>query len=91
MNAKLAQIDGEQLTRTFRLPSCPSSMRQASRTPVVRGGPSHLPTDCSYAPVPAVGVGETCAFQAWYRDGPTSNFTESKHVMFMLAKWSAWS
>lgn len=45
---------------------------------VVGGGPSLLPTDGSYAPVPAVAAGESRAFQAWFRDGATSNFSESK-------------
>ncbi|MCP3915110.1 MAG: hypothetical protein GY711_06115 [bacterium] len=41
-----------------------------------------LPTDGSYAPVPAVGPGESRAFQAWYRDAPTSNFSNSVRVNF---------
>ncbi|MCP3917921.1 MAG: hypothetical protein GY711_20430 [bacterium] len=49
---------------------------------VVGDGPSDLPTDGSYAPVPAVLAGESRAFQAWYRDGMTSNFSESKIVTF---------
>ncbi|MCP3918905.1 MAG: hypothetical protein GY711_25440 [bacterium] len=46
------------------------------------GGRSVLPTDGSYAPVPAVLAGESRAFQAWYRDGTTSNFSTSLIVMF---------
>jgi hypothetical protein len=49
---------------------------------VVGGGPSSLPTDGSFVPVPAVMVGESRAFQAWYRDGPTSNFADSRIVTF---------
>ncbi|MCP3916462.1 MAG: hypothetical protein GY711_12970 [bacterium] len=51
----------------------------------VGGGRSLLPTDGSYAPVPAAMAGESRAFQAWFRDfnpAQTSNFSESKIVMF---------
>ncbi|MCP3918654.1 MAG: hypothetical protein GY711_24170 [bacterium] len=49
------------------------------------GGPSVLEVDGSFAPVPAVAVGESRAFQAWYRDGPTSNFSDSVVVTFGAA------
>ncbi|MCP3918422.1 MAG: hypothetical protein GY711_22995 [bacterium] len=52
---------------------------------VAGGGPSILPTDGSYAPVPAVTAGTSRIFQAWYRDtnpAPTSNFTDAPVVMF---------
>ncbi|MCP3919378.1 MAG: hypothetical protein GY711_27895 [bacterium] len=47
------------------------------------GGPSSLPTDGSFGPVPAVMAGETRYFQAWYRDGGTSNFSDSSGVAFL--------
>ncbi|MCP3920269.1 MAG: hypothetical protein GY711_32485 [bacterium] len=49
---------------------------------VVGGGEVILPTDGSYAPVPPVQPGATRAFQAWYRDGPTSNFSDSRLITF---------
>ncbi|MCP3916620.1 MAG: hypothetical protein GY711_13775 [bacterium] len=44
------------------------------------GGAVILETDGSYGPV--VAAGETFRFQAWYRDGGTSNFTDSRAVTF---------
>ncbi|MCP3920248.1 MAG: hypothetical protein GY711_32380 [bacterium] len=49
---------------------------------VVGGGDQELPTDGSFVPVPAVMSGDSRAFQAWYRDGPTSNFSDSLIVTF---------
>ncbi|MCP3920026.1 MAG: hypothetical protein GY711_31235 [bacterium] len=51
---------------------------------VAGGGRSLLPTDGSYAPVPAALSGTSRAFQAWYRDvgGQISNFSESRIVLF---------
>ncbi|MCP3915641.1 MAG: hypothetical protein GY711_08810 [bacterium] len=46
------------------------------------GGPAVLQTDGSFGPVPAVAVGETRWFQAWYRDLATSSFTGSRGVTF---------
>lgn len=52
--------------------------------PVAGGNPTViLPTDGSFAPVPAVVAGTSRAFQAWYRDNPmTSNFSNSTIVQF---------
>ncbi|MCP3915699.1 MAG: hypothetical protein GY711_09100 [bacterium] len=49
---------------------------------VIGSGPSPLATDGSFAPVPAVMAGETRWFQAWFRDGATSNFSGSEAVTF---------
>jgi hypothetical protein len=50
---------------------------------VAGGGPSELPTDGSFAPVPGVMLGDTRVFQAWFRDvGFGSNFSESRIVGF---------
>ena len=53
---------------------------------VLGGGPSVLPTDGSFTPVPGVMAGDSRAFQAWYRDanpGVTSNFSDSQVVTFL--------
>ncbi|MCP3920014.1 MAG: hypothetical protein GY711_31175 [bacterium] len=50
--------------------------------PVIGVGEIVLPTDGSFAPVPAVNVGESRVFQAWHRDGVSSNFSNATSVAF---------
>ncbi|MCP3917301.1 MAG: hypothetical protein GY711_17280 [bacterium] len=44
-------------------------------------GSNSLPTDGSYPPVPAVMSGMSQTFQAWYRDGASSNFSDAYIVI----------
>ncbi|MCP3920477.1 MAG: hypothetical protein GY711_33535 [bacterium] len=49
---------------------------------VAVGGACVLETNGAFPGVPPLMTGETRAFQAWYRDGASSNFSQSKRIAF---------